>query len=328
MSDSRRHSLSAMILLSESGEDWAPVPPWIRWFLELGYSWNTQADRRRICIVSSPCDSPAAALIALGLMRRRLEVPDAGDLASHLARLRQLQQAGGGRTILRRVNNKKRRYRFEPARKDGALWVFVEGRTGERNRILEEFAYDWHVDGEPPVQVTRGGPIANHPILQALFENSGSVLPENLARTDSAICLAGRVVGEAQTQEGLSAVRFRCDDELRSLGSLLTVHGWHDGRVSRVMYYNPRTRELDRAARHPLVVSVDGTAAYARAHADSRFADSDLIAVIPRTSESDQLEALALQLASLTQWYTPQECPADIAARVPPGVTVMLLQKD
>lgn len=315
------------MLFSDDGEQWGPVPPWAQWFLQLGYGWRRESAHRQICIVSSPCDSPAAALTALGLMRRRLEVPDAGDLASHLARLRKLYTTAKARTVLRRVNNKKR-FCFASADADGTLWAYVAGRMDQRIQIVEEFAYDWHVDGEPPLQLTRAVPMAEHPVLRALFDGSTPVLKENLSRTDSAVCLAGRAAGESQTQNLLSAVRFRSDSESTSLGSLLTIHGWHEGRVSRVSYFNSRTRELDRSARLPLTVSADGATAFARVHADSRFADADLIAVVPRTSDPDQLESLAQQMASLTQWYTPQEFSPDLADGIPAGLTALLLRKD
>jgi hypothetical protein len=315
------------ILFSEGSETWRPLPSWVRWFLDFGYRWTIQQGKRRICILSTPCDSPAAALVALGLMRRRLEVPDAGDLASHLGHLRSLYAKGKTDTILRRVNSKKR-FRLANADADGTLWAHIAGSTSVRYKIVEEFAYDWHVDGEPPVQVSRGAPLMLSDTLQSLFHDADPALKENLARTDSAICLAGRVAGGSQTQESLSTIRFRSGDSVSSLGSLLTVHGWHDGRVSRVSFYNSRSREFDRAARLPMVVSVEGAAASGRVLADQRFTESDVIAVIPRTSELEQLDTAAQQLTSLSQWYTPEDVGRANIERAPKGVVALVLRKD
>lgn len=315
------------LMFADLEDHWSAVPAWVIWFLRFGYFWPVEQGRRRICVISTPCDSPAAGLVALGLMRRRLEVPDAGDLAVHLNRLRTLYQTARESTILRRVNN-RRKFCFGHADADGTLWAHIQGSTGQRFKIIEEFAFDWHVDGEPPVQVTRGAPMAPAAILHSLFDGAGPVLEENLARTDSAICLAGRVVGESQTQQALSAVRFRQDGINLSLGSLLTIHGWHEGRVSRVAFFNARTREVDRASRPPLVVCADGAASSARVLAEPRFSRSDIIAVIPRTSDVDQLEAVSQQFASLLRWYTPEDDAAPSPGGVPGGVTVATLRQD
>jgi hypothetical protein len=316
-----------MISFSEAGDDWRALPSWVRWFLNLGYLWDRSAGKRRICLVSTPCDSPGAALIALGLMRRRLEVPDAGDLAAHLGHLRGLYSTAKTRIVLRRVNNRKR-FCFAPADPDGTLWAHIMTDPTARYKIVEEFAHDWHLDGEPPIEVNRGAPMINNFVLQKLFENSNAVRNENLSRTDSSTCLAGRSSGESRTAEVLSTVRFRCEDEVVALGSLLTVHGWHEGRVSRVTYYNPRTRQLDRVSRLPLVVSADGAAALSRVHAEDQFSSSDLIGVIPRTTDQDQLEEVAQQLGSLSQWYTPEDLAVSSDDAVPAGVALVVLRKD
>lgn len=314
------------VLFSESPTQWHPLPNWVEWFLRFGYLWPIRQSSRRICILSVPCESPAAALIALGLMRRRLELRDAGDLASHLGRLRDLFSTAREGTVLRRVNNRKR-FRFLKVETDGTLWVHPHG-DASRYKIIEERACDWYVDGEPQVQGSGGAPLLVSGILHTLFKECGAVLPENLDRTDSAICLAGRVGGESQTHEALSAVQFRLNENVTSLGALLTVYGWHEGRVSRVTFYNSRTSAFDRQPRLPLAVSADGGSAFLRVHADSRFRASDIIAVIPRTSDADQLETVAQQLASLSQWYTPGDDVSVKLPDAPAGVTPLVLRKD
>lgn len=76
------------------------------------------------------------------------------------------------------------------------------------------------------------------------------------------------------------------------------------------------------------MVIADGAAAFARVHSDLRFNRSDLFAVVPRTSDPDQLETLVQQLGSLNQWYTPQSLPLQSVAGIPAGVAVTLLGKN
>jgi hypothetical protein len=260
-------------------------------------------------------------------MRRRLEVPDAGDLALHLNRLRDLYRTARESTVLRRINNRKR-FVFDKVDSDGSLWAHLISDASERYKIIEEFAFDWHVDGEPPVLVSSGSPMAMSAISGSLFPDAAPILEENLARTDSAICLAGRTAGGSQTQESLSSVMFRQNGETSSLRSLLTIHGWHAGRISRVIFYNARTREFDRAGRWPSIVCADGVASLSRVLVDARFGQSDVIGIVPRTADTDQIEAASQHLASLSQWYTPDANAAVASGDAPVGVTVLVLRKD
>lgn len=317
------------VLYAEEGDDWSPLPFWAQWFLQLGYSWPARQDRRRICIVSTPCDSPGAALVALGIMRRRLELPEANDLASHLLALRQRIAEDPTGTIVRRVNKTgpKNRWRFSHVDRGGQIWVCSISDPAVRSPVLEKFAFDWQVEGEPPVQVAESAPIQLSELLPLLFPNSAPVLPQNLARTDSAICLAGRAVGENQTRESLSAVRLSQGGATCTLSSLLTIHGWHDGRVSRMTYFNSRTGVIDRPGGAPQVVCVDGPPAFSKVRSEARFNSSDIIAVVPRTAEPDQLDAVTQHLASLAQWYMPEDAAGAQLGELPGGIATLMLRK-
>jgi hypothetical protein len=52
---------------SESGLDRKEILAWAHYLIRLGNSWpHPDPGKRRIALVSMPCDSAAAALIALG----------------------------------------------------------------------------------------------------------------------------------------------------------------------------------------------------------------------------------------------------------------------
>jgi len=321
---------TSALMFAEEGDAWTPLPTWVTWFLRLGYDWPHQQERRRICILSTPCDSPAAALFALGMMRRRLEIPDANDLASHMTALRSRITNNPKGTILRRVNKpgRKNRWRFSHSDPAGELWVLCISDPGEHCRIIERYAFDWHVEGEPPAQASESSPMLLSGVLPALVTPSSTILVENLSRTDSAICLAGRAGGERQTRDALSTVRLRLNEELRSVASLLTINGWHDGRVSRMTYFNSRLGVLDRTGRTPQVVCIDGPRAFRKISSDKHFSASDMIAVVPRTAETDQLENVSQYLASLAQWYSPERPTGWQVESAPDGVSLLILRKD
>jgi hypothetical protein len=318
------------VMYADDEEEWMPIPTWADWFLRLGYDWPDQGKHRRLCIVSTPCDSPGAGLVALGMMRRRLEIPTANDLSSHIIALRTRLTMNSADTIVRRVNKpgRKNRWRFSHQEITGTLWVSCINDPEIRSPIIERRAFDWHIEGEPPVQVLEASPMVMSSVIPFLAKESNAILTENLARTDSAICYAGRGGGERQTRETLSAVQLKHDDDSASLASLLTIDGWHAGRVSRISYYNSRTGVLDREAAPTKVVCIDGPSALQKVVADLRFSAADIVAVVPRTADSNKLEAASQYLASLSQWYTPETSASLSMESAPLGVALIVLKKD
>jgi hypothetical protein len=314
---------------SELTEGWRSLPAWVRWFVRLGYEWNPPAQRRRVCVISVPCDSPGAGLVALGMLRRRLCMADAGDLASHLAYLKRLFATNRTGAVLRRAGTRKR-FRFIEPDTEGRLRVSPVGEPDERHTIVEEFAYDWCVDGEPHPVAPRGRPLELPlAVLDGIIPDACPVVPENLARTDSAICLAGSVAGESRAMAQLSAVRFRVNSEEHSLGCMLAIHGWHEGAVSRMTFYNGRTRTLDREVRAPLALCVDGGQALLEVLDDTkRFGEADVIGVLSRTSDPDLLDRVAQRLATLAQWYVRDPHTSPVLAGAPTGIATVSLIRE
>src|ERR1700693_5478176 len=72
---------------SEADAAWQTVPPWADFLVRCGFAWADSRDRRRIGIVSMPCESAGAGLVTLGAIRRRLTLDDANDALSHFERI-------------------------------------------------------------------------------------------------------------------------------------------------------------------------------------------------------------------------------------------------
>jgi hypothetical protein len=317
------------VVYADDEAAWMPLPTWADWFLRLGYDWPDQGKHRRLCIVSTPCDSPGAGLVALGMMRRRLEIPTANDLSSHIAALRTRLTTSSADTVVRRVNKpgRKNRWRFSHTDPTGTVYVRCTS-DGSLSPIIERLAFDWHIEGEPPVQVRQTSPMVMSSLIPILAKESNAILAENLARTDSAICYAGRGGGERQTREALSTVQLKRNDDSASLASLLTIDGWHAGRVSRMSYYNSRTGVMDREVAQTKVVCVDGPRALLKVASDPRFSAADIVAVVPRTADSDKLETASQYLASLSQWYSPENLASLSMEPAPLGIALIVLKKD
>src|ERR1700694_3416217 len=76
------------LLFSEADSPWQAIPRWANFLIRCGYACaGSDASSRRIGLISMPCESAAAAVVALGAMRRRLTLAQANDLTSHYQRL-------------------------------------------------------------------------------------------------------------------------------------------------------------------------------------------------------------------------------------------------
>jgi hypothetical protein len=147
----------------------------------------------------------------------------------------------------------------------------------------------------------RGAGLPYRRFYEDLIEGAAAPLEPNLARSDSAICLASRVAGESVSRAAFSAIRFECQNSMANLAGLLTVHRWSPETVSRVTFFNSRTQQLDRDAGFTSLVVADGDTAFLRAVDAPEFRQSDIVGVVHRAVERDRLESIGTKLASLSQ---------------------------
>jgi hypothetical protein len=160
-----------------------------------------------------------------------------------------------------------------------------------------------------------------------VIEGAAAPVEPNFARSDSAICLAGRVTGESVSRAAFSALRFECENSIADLADLLTVHSWSPKTVSRVTFFNSRTRQLDRDTGFTNLVVADGDIAFLRALGAPQFKQSDIVGVVHRAVDRDRLEAIGAKLADLSQWYVADAETVDRISPPPPGITVSVLQR-
>lgn len=337
------------MLFSESNRPWEPVPRWAESFVRLGYEWpNAAIQVRRISLISMPCDSPAAGLIALGAMIRDLGSPSANDIDAHYDSLLRYakQHLDDCRDCELERCNPEEKGCGHAKKADG--WVRSAANPRERAVVSDETNFErrelawqdgsvtwrptvngalrWHIDDEPPTQVRESAGILSHAAYAALV-NGARILPENLRRSFSGLCFAGRASGESRSREVCGAVRFRDGDFEYGLDELLTVYGWSYSDVSRVTFFNSRTEQLDRSTASPALVVADGGDSFLRVSSATRFQRSDVIGVIHRTMERERLEALGEKMTSLRQWYVQDEDMLCGLPVIPPGVSISILRR-
>jgi hypothetical protein len=327
------------LLFAEGERPRLPVRGWVQFLLDLGHAWaSSNAGKRRIGLVSMPCDSPAAGLVALGALRRFLEVPAANDTSRHVERMEEARKnylskckrycmnkrcepevirCGLRRRILIRTHEyPTQKFHFMDRSDALGFWVEEEndgdkkrvraadGRRGGplRTPIFKSKLSEWFLDGEPPLQGGGGSVLPDAHLYEALADAS-PVIPRNLAASHSALCLAGRVMGEHATRTMLEQARFFTRGRGASVAQLLSIHSWTPETISRTCFFNKRIDQFDRWAGPPLVAVADGDATFVEIVNRDEFRGAHLIGVYDRTRDHDTLERLREQWSTLRQWY-------------------------
>jgi hypothetical protein len=276
-----------------------------------------------------PCESAAAGLVALGALRKRLELAGADDRSAHFQRMRSLALDGrSGVEVfdLRSKGKKRGPYIFDGHYGSDMVWVRLRASPDVRVTVSPSTACFWQFAGEPPIQILDGRRLHNDDFYVGLPAQAGRIVTENLSHSDSAICLAGRALGEAASRTSLDELRFRTSGgAVASLADLLTIHSWQRAAVSRVVFYNTRIKQPDRACADPRLVVADGEQALLGAL--ERFSHSDVVGVVSRVSDRERLEMIGARMAGLAQWFEADEEFARCLPPVPLGIVMSVVKE-
>jgi hypothetical protein len=217
--------------------------------------------------------------------------------------------------ISERTDFEERRLAFSLARRDLTWWPDPRRAT------------EWRIDGDPVSQLTNhDGALPGGAYVEII--NNAQIIPDNLRRSFSGLCLAGRVTGENATREACASVRFLCASGEHRLPDLLTVHGWSSSHVvSRTTFYNARTEKLDRRASAPALVVSDSDTSFLKVLSEEEFQRSDVIGVFHRTMERDHLEAIGNRMLGLRQWYAEDSEMLTQLQSVPRGISVLIISR-
>jgi len=313
---------------SEADNAWRTVPEWVTFLIELGYRWMATHDAsRRLALISLPTDSAAAGLLTLGLMRKCMELDDANDVGAHHQRLVELARTRPTDVVLRHLK-RPGRFVFDGFNANGDPMVRkLKDRNRQRVNIHRSTAMNWRLDDEAPVAIIEGQQVPNAQFYKQLIAEGGEIRAANLSESHSNVCLAGRATGEAPTKCWMTDIRFRDNGYEVDLSQLLTVQNWTPGTISRVRFYNARTETFDRESGTPQVVVADGDKSFLKILSTKEFEDCDVIGVMHRTMEREKLEAVGTKLASLRQWYRPDDSLLASLSDIPRGITTSVLRR-
>lgn len=334
---------------SEAGQPWEPLPKWVEWVLDVGYAWPSESGRqRRIAVISMPCDSAAAGILTLGALIHGLCRQNANDLDLHVDSL--LSHA---KQYLQHCKTCVQQPCAPEVRGCGFV-AKAEGRmklSGQPNKVYlvseqTDFAerkiactrnnLTWiptgcavaslYVYGMPQPQLTN--PIAQLPPAPYRQIIPGApILPQNLTKSYSGLCLAGRTGGENAARECIESIRFKDGVTEYGLHELLSIHGWSKLDVSRVSYFNARTGQRDRVLAQPDLLIADGDDAFLKVCGMPEFRGTDIIGVFNRTCDRDSLERVGTLLQNLRQWYQSDDDLVGMLHSAPRGISITIMQR-
>jgi len=308
---------------SEENERHHDIPEWAKFLIMFGSWWpQRKYNKRRIAIISMPCDSAAAGLVTLGAMIGFLERSEANDFSQHLHRIRNEKNRI---LIYRKYPNWTFRYDGSDGGYDMIMQIKNVRTSASRPPLRTIFHFkDVRFQDEPFIEDIIGNELPYGIIYNALVSDNVKILKDNLRKTDSSVCLAGRVMGESKTRDSLSKIHFTYGAMTASLDQLITVHNWSQENISRVSFFNTRIKKKDRYTAPPRLVVTDGDSAFLTVLDDKElFGQSDIIAIIDRTFERDRLETVTEKLQSISQWYVRQDDHPDNMS-APIGISVAI----
>lgn len=322
-----------------------PVPRWVRWLIAVGQNWRS-GDRRRIALLSMPCDSPAAGFVALGALIGDLADPRASDVEGHFDSLigyaRQYIEAC--RQCETRCQPRERRCGYEsestgklrhvPSGKLlGPIVGYEQGanpfirlsvRSGSA-QLYPAAGQSYYVHRAPAIVARPGG--ALDPAPYKAFAGASALDPANLRSTFSGACLAGRAAGESATRDWYDSVCIDAGGRDHTMSSLLTIQGWGDHGISRMTFFNTRSGQFDRPSSFNRLVVVDGAGALEAVLSTREFDRSDVIAVVHRTAPDDDGRRLGERLAAMHQWYTKDDTPLVPEGETPRGIALQVMRQ-
>lgn len=306
------------------------IPDWVQWFIEAGRVLpSTDNGTRRLLLLSTPCDSPAAALVCLGVVIRDLTREDATDVINHARAIRTWARENPAGRLVRHVEGKRRtvfevglmddggeltltevkktttaknasasaRSRLRSERAGPEIVRFGEGENPDN--ILLEFTPD-EEGWSAPQSATTKPPLSRESFSR--ITRNWNPIQQRLQESYSGACFAGRMAGKSRTIEFLKGFGFVVEsgsgkNRQFGLDSMLTIDGWGDDSVSRLRYCNMRGngpgKFNDRGTALELTVA-DGADELVKVF--QNLHSRDFVAVVPRDAAVGKLEALSQSL--------------------------------
>ena len=295
------------------------VPKWAEEMITLGYTWENDRSpwKKRVFFISMPCETVAAPLFALGVLRKDLERINTNNIDGHFDLL---MRARGNyldnnidQACLLDSNNKK--FKFHDVKKDDVCLSVIPAsykKIIKKNNkqivnphgpccsyITKEIAKHWRLEGQPIIQTQQLNNVLNEADYNLIPNCLGSIENMNLSRSYSGVLLIGDGKGlDSIYMKEIFNIIF-CNGSIEvSLGDLLTL-GPNMNGVKRIEFCNQKNIAQQNDS-YKLIIA-DGAMAFLKSL--DHFKNSDVVGLYSRDEPIETLELLSNKLQEIKRFY-------------------------
>ncbi len=329
------------------------VPAWAAAALGLGYRWRLSgSNARRIGLLSMPCESEAAGLIALGVLRSDLERTTANHVDTHFDLLLRTCRERVAARMRREDSSEETAWDVRNA-VDDTRWRFVaydgdldaivlelakhrpvvklKGKRVPnphgacRRYIMRDYAIDWQLRDCPLPQLPQDGKALELSAYSDLPGCVGPILEENLRRSYDGLVLVGQGAARDSTyMQKFYAAGFASADRRLPLADLLTLHHSERKYIRRLRFLNERVHQ-DEAVHAAWLVVADGISALLCA--EKLYPASDIIGVCNRDASAEAILQLKDWLNDIIRYYTDTDVSHYLSGEMQAGMLLRVLQR-
>ncbi len=306
----------------EAGKSYNKVPSWVSSAVRLGYNWDRERPerKRRVGVISMPCNSVCPALVSLGLLRNDLERETANNANGHydvLFRAAEiyLSNPASDTVLIHNQGKKTTKWRFKST-EDSGIFVLAGHKENVRKNgklvpnpngpvtslITKGNAHEWRLEGDPVVESNAEGALLQGD-YSAIPGCGGAIISENLRRSYSysgVLLVGGGKDRSSSYMKNIYEAGFGDVVERKTLGELLTLHA-SVNMVKRLNFCNQIN--IDTQGKDYYLVIADGAQAFLKSL--QYFRSSDVLGIFSRDEPAENLINVAEKLADLERYYRP-----------------------
>lgn len=309
----------------EKNNVWDKIPQWVESMIRFGYEWQKQEkNSRRIALLSFPCDTESAALIALGALRYDLERADTNILDDHFKLIKKNYYKNMNNMLednkwwdLRNVESGEC-FKFESYDTATDSFKVVDSKykfkIKSKGRIIKnpngplkleifrENSHRYQINGYPVPFLGKGGVSKLSHLNINLPGCTGKILEKNLDISYYGLVLIGRgTSNDSNYYKRLGDISFIKDDYQYSLKNLLLIDGNINEDIRRLNFLSKfKEVEWEKSIGAKLVI-VDNIIALEAA--DEFFPESDIIVTFNRAGSEESIEMIRNWILQKQRYY-------------------------
>lgn len=335
----------------EESKLWDEVPAWVSQAIMIGYKLRkTTTKTRTLFLLSIPCNTQTASLIALGALRCDLEDPAANTSENHFdVMVEQCKKATSVKNKkrtssqweLRHISEKSTWFfdYYEP--KSDVIYLqrsnyreyikqngkYVKNQNGPCLRqIFRNNSLQWQLRDQPIPELQNHN---NSYVEKSIYEKIGSfhspIFNKNLARSYDGLLLISKGSSlKSKYMHKLSHMGYEENGTKYSLADLLTLHNNEKEKVKRLRQLNENSLENESSNTHGFIIA-DGINSLIKS--DQVFSSSNIIAVCNRSGSVESIEQLRLWLTEKERYYSTKDPEEFFIPSLPQGIILRILER-